>query len=67
MPESNTDQTGSATANQQNHAIEKRTTQLDEDQQIKQDVRLREQSFEATEALTPDRSQDKRKRMDISL
>ena len=67
MPESNTDQTGSATANQQNHAIEKRTTQLDEDQQVKQDVRLREQSFEATEASTPDRSQDKRKRLDISI
>ena len=67
MPESNTDQTGSATANQQNHAIEKRTTQLDEDQQVKQDVRLGEQSLEATEASNPDRSQDKRKRMDISL
>ena len=67
MPESNTDQTGSGTAKQQNHAIEKRATQLDEDQQVKQDVRLREQSFEATEASNPDRSQDKRKRMDISL
>ena len=67
MPESNTDQTGSAAANQQNNAIEKRTTRLDEDQQIRQDVRLREQSFEATGTSTPDRSQDKRKRMDISL
>jgi hypothetical protein len=67
MPESNTDQTGSATANQQSRAIEKRTTQLDEDQQAKQDMRLREHSFEATEASNPDRSQDKRKRMDISL
>ena len=67
MPESNTDQTGSATANQQNHAMEKRTTQLDEDKQIRQDVRLREQSFEGTGDSTPDRSQDKRKRMAISL
>jgi hypothetical protein len=67
MPESNTDQTGSATANQPNHVIEKRTTQLDEDHQVKQDVRLQEQSFEATGASNPDRSQDKRKRMDISL
>ena len=63
MPESNTDQTGSAAANRQNHAIEKRTTQLDDDQQTKQDARLREQSFDATEPSSP----DKRKRMDVSL
>lgn len=67
MPESNTDQTGSAAANQQNHAIEKRTTQVEEDQEVKQDVRLREQSFDATQASNADRSQDKRKRMEISL
>ena len=66
MPESNNDQTGSPT-NQQNQSIEKRSTQIEDTQRMTQDARLREQSFEATQASNPDHSHDKRKRMEISL
>ncbi len=66
MPQSDNNQTG-VPANQANQSLEKRATQLEDTHQVSQDARLREQAFQATEALAPDRSQDKRKRMDISL
>ena len=66
MPQSDNNQTG-VPANQANQSLEKRATQLEDTRQASQDARLREQSFQATEALDLDRSQDKRKRMEISL
>ena len=66
MPEPNNDQTGSP-ANQQNQSMENRSTRIEDTQRMTQDARLREQSFEATEASNPDHSHEKRKRMEISL
>jgi hypothetical protein len=66
MPQSDNDPT-EAPANQQNQSVEKRATELEETQRINQDGRLREQSVQATETVDPDRSHEKRKRMEISL
>jgi hypothetical protein len=66
MPQSDNNQTGASTK-QANHSIENRATQLEDTHRVSQDARLREQSFQATEALNPDRSQDKRKRREMSL
>lgn len=66
MPQPDNDQTVSP-ANKQDHSIEKPSSVVEETQRLNQDIHLREQSFETSQALKDDRSQDKRKRMDISL
>ena len=66
MPQPDDSQTG-APANQANQSLERRAAQFEDAQRVSQDARLREQSFQATEVLDPDRSQDKRKRMEMSL
>ena len=66
MPQPDNDQIVSP-AKKQDHSIEKRSSVVEETQRVNQDIYLREQSFETSQALKDDRSQDKRKRMDISL
>lgn len=65
MPEAINNQI-EAIANSPNDAQEKRSYRPDEADQ-RQDERLHEQSFEARESANPQASEQKRKRVEISL